>query len=180
MLGLLADRSGALGTSASCVAGQWPQVAPEVPAADVVTCHHVFYNVPDLAPFITALTDHARRLVVAETASTHPLTSLNELWLKFHGLARPDRPTADDVLAILHAMGLSFCCTRWQRPAGPDYDSFAELTDVTRRRLCLPPERAADVADALVEAGINPDHPADLGSSGREVVTIWWQGSAKN
>ena len=50
--------------------------------------------------------------------------------------------------------------------------------DVTRRRLCLPPGRAAEVAEALVESGVDPEHPVDLGSSGREVVTIWWDGTA--
>ncbi len=66
----------------------------------------------------------------------------------------------------------------WQRPGGADYASFAELTDVTRRRLCLPPDRIPDVASALTEAGVDPEHPVDLGSSGREVVTIWWPGTA--
>ena len=63
-------------------------------------------------------------------------------------------------------------------PGGRDYTSFDELVDVTRRRLCLPPGRAAEVAEALVESGVDPEHPVDLGSSGREVVTIWWDGTA--
>jgi SAM-dependent methyltransferase len=180
MLALLAERSGARGVRADCIAGRWPDVAGQVPAADVVTCHHVAYNVPDLGPFVTALTDHARRLVVIEVAYLHPLTSLNELWLRFHGLARPGRPTGVDILAILTAMGLRIGHERWSRPAGADYESFAELTDVTRRRLCLPPQRAADVADALIEAGVDPAHPQDLGSSGRDVLSIWWNGSAQN
>jgi hypothetical protein len=180
MLGLLAERTGARGVRARCIAGRWPDVAGQVPAADVVTCHHVAYNVPDLEPFVTALTAHARRLVVIEAASVHPLTSLSELWLRFHGLARPDRPTGDDILAILTAMGLRIDHERWSRPASADYESFAELTDVTRRRLCLPAQRAADVADALMEAGVDPIRPQDLGSSGRDVLTIWWAGSARN
>ncbi len=93
---------------------------------------------PDLEPFLAALTDHAARLVVVETAALHPLTSLNDLWLRFHDLRRPDRPNADDVLAILAAMGVRAGHQRWRRPSGTDYASFAELTDVTRRRLCLP------------------------------------------
>ena len=180
MLGLLAERTAARGVRARCIAGRWPDIAGQVPAADVVTCHHVTYNAPDLETFVTALTAHARRLVIIETASVHPLTSLNGLWLRFHGLARPGRPTGDDILAILTAMGLRIDHERWRRPAGADYESFAELTDVTRRRLCLPPERTAEVADALIEAGVDPAHPQDLGSSGRDVLTIWWAGSAQN
>jgi SAM-dependent methyltransferase len=176
MLALLAERADARGVPARRVRGQWPQVAAQVPVADVATCHHVLYNVPDLARFVTALTGHARRLVVVEIASSHPLTSLNQLWRRFHGLRRPDRPTGDDVVAILRAMDLDISCERWQRPGGPDYSSFDELTDVTRRRLCLPAERADEVAEALIEAGADPVHPQDLGSSGRDVLTIWWKG----
>jgi SAM-dependent methyltransferase len=179
MLGLLADRASARGVTAMTVRGTWPEVAPQLPAADVVTCHHVLYNVADLTPFVAALTNHARRLVVVEVASTHPLTSLNPLWLRFHGLVRPDRPTAGDVLAILRAMDLEIGFRQWRRPGGPDYGSFAELVDVTRRRLCLPADRAADVASALEETGIDPEHPRDLGSSGRDVLTVWWRGGAK-
>ncbi len=182
MLGLLAERTAARGLAGDhvrLVAGRWPDVGPEVPAADVVTCHHVLYNVAGLAPFVTALTAHARRLVVVETAWTHPLTSLNELWRRFHGLRRPDRPSGADLLAILPAMGLRIGHARWRRPAGPDYASFAELTDVTRRRLCLPPGRAGDVAAALTGLGADPEHPQDYGSSGRDVLTIWWDGAAE-
>ena len=178
MLALLAERAAARGVAARCVHGGWPEAAPQVPVADVVTCHHVLYNVPGLAPFVAALSAHAARLVVTEMTAAHPLVTLNELWLKFHGLRRPDGPTAADLLRILAAMGLRPGCRRWRRPGGPDYGSFDELTDVTRRRLCLPPEQAGQVADALAEAGVNPGHPADLGSSGREVVTIWWAGMA--
>jgi SAM-dependent methyltransferase len=180
MLGALAERAAARGMTARCVPGQWPLIAPQVPVADVVTCHHVLYNVPDLAPFVAALTSHARRLVVVETTSVHPLTSLNDLWLRFHGLRRPERPNGSDLVAILGAMDLDIGNVAWRRPGGPDYASFAELVDVTRRRLCLPPERADDVGTALVEAGIDPAHPQDLGSSGRDVVTFWWRGRAGN
>lgn len=178
MLDLLAQRAAARGTPARTVPGIWPDVAAEAPAVDVVTCHHVLYNAPDPVPFLAALTAHARREVVLEIAARHPLTALNPLWLRFHGLARPAGPTADDLLAICDAMGLGARHEAWTRPGGADYASFDELVDVTRRRLCLPPERASEVAEALREAGASPERPDDLGSSGREVVTIWWPGTA--
>jgi SAM-dependent methyltransferase len=178
MLGLLAGRAGEAGLAVRMVHGRWPDVAAHVPPADVVTCHHVVFNVPDLGPFLEALTAHARRRVVIETAAAHPLTSLNPLWLRFHGLKRPERPTAGDTLAILAAMGRNPGHTEWSRPAEADYQSMTELVEVTRRRLCLPPERAGEVEAALVELGIKPGQPRDLGSSGRDVVTIWWEGIA--
>ncbi|HEY7145033.1 MAG TPA: methyltransferase domain-containing protein [Streptosporangiaceae bacterium] len=178
MLAALADRAAALGRPARCEQGGWPDIAADVPPADVVTCHHVLYNVPVLAPFVAALSGHARRLVVTEMTASHPLVALNPLWLRFHGLRRPVSPTARDLLAILTAMGLRPGHQRWTRPGGRDYESFEQLTDVTRRRLCLPADRAADVASALVASGVDPRHPADLASAGREVVTIWWAGQA--
>jgi SAM-dependent methyltransferase len=178
MLGLLAGRAAEAGLTARTVHGQWPGVAGRLAPADVVTCHHVIFNVPDLGPFLAALTGHARRRVIVETAVVHPLTSLNPLWLRFHGLKRPERPTAGDTLAILAAMGLNPRHTEWSRPAETDYQSMAELVEVTRRRLCLPPERAGEVEAALADLGINAGQPRDLGSSGRKVVTIWWEGTA--
>jgi SAM-dependent methyltransferase len=177
MLDQLSQRAAAAEVTARTVLGRWPGTAPLAGPADVVTCHHVLYNVADLAPFVTALTRSARRVVVVETSAQHPLVSLNELWLRFHGLRRPVSPTAADLVEILTAMGLAPGHETWRRPGGRDYASFDELVDVTRRRLCLPPGRAAEVAEALVESGADREHPVDLGSSGREVVTIWWDGT---
>lgn len=178
MLTLLADRAAAAGVDVRTVHGAWPDVAARVAPADLVTCHHVTYNVPDIWEFLAALTGHARRRVVVEMTSTHPLTSLNPLWLRFHGLRRPDGPTAADLLAILAEAGVPARHTEWNRPAEADYSGFAELVDVTRRRLCLPADRTSEVEAALVELGSDRDRPGDLGSSGRDVVTIWWEGTA--
>lgn len=177
MLEKLSERSAAAGITARTVLGSWPEAAAQAGPADVVTCHHVFYNVPGIWEFVTALTRSARRQVVAEMTAEHPLVSLNALWLRFHGLRRPVAPTAADLIQILAAMGLRPGHETWCRPGGRDYASFDEMVDVTRRRLCLPPERAAEVAAALADSGIDPESPEDLGSSGREVVTIWWNGS---
>jgi SAM-dependent methyltransferase len=177
MLEKLSERSSAAGITARTVVGRWPEAASDAGPADVVTCHHVLYNVPDIQPFVTALTASARRTVVTEITTQHPLVSLNALWLRFHGLCRPVCPTAADLIQILGAMGLRPGHETWRRPGGRDYASFDEMVDVTRRRLCLPPERAAEVAAALAESGFDPEDPEDLGSSGRDVVTIWWNGS---
>jgi SAM-dependent methyltransferase len=180
MLDLLGERAAARSLPFRPVNGSWPAAADEerLPPSDVVTCHHVAYNVPDLLPFLSAMTYRARRLVVVELTMTHPLTSLNELWYQFHGLRRPTGPTASDVLEIVAATGVRCDSRQWRRAGGGDYPSMAELVDLTRRRLCLPPERAGDVESALINAGVNPARPADLGSSRREVMTIWWPGGA--
>ena len=178
MLDLLSQRALPMGIKACQVPGSWPEVAARTPQADLVTCHHVLYNVPDPVRFVSQLSSHARRRVVVEITAVHPLTTLNPFWLRFHGLQRPASPCASDLEEILAAMGLRPRSEKWTRPGGPDYATFDELVDVTRRRLCLPPERADEVGIALAGAGIDPEHPVDLGSSGREVVTIWWDGNS--
>jgi SAM-dependent methyltransferase len=178
MLGQRAERDGRLAGKVALIRATWPAAAPDAAPADVVTCYNVVYNAPDILPFAAALTASARRLVVVELTAEHPMVSMSELWRRFHGLRRPAGPTADDLLAILAAMGISAGHERWRRPGGADYASFAELADVTRRRLCLPPERTDDVAAALLEAGADPERPVDIGTSRRDVVTIWWAGSA--
>jgi SAM-dependent methyltransferase len=184
MLARLAERAAAAGITARTVTGRWPDVVSRTAPADVVTCHHVLYNVAEMEPFVTALTRSARRLVVVEVTARHPLTPLNPLWLRFHGLRRPDSPTAADLVSVLRAMGLEPGHQEWCGQHSQDYASLRELAGVTRRRLCLPPERTGEVADALIQAGAGPENPASspgisgLPSPGRDLVTIWWPGGA--
>lgn len=168
----------AVGVPVRLVRGWWPDIADETGVADVVVCGHVLYNIPDLGPFVQALTSHARRRVVAEITERHPLAALNPLWQHFHGLDRPDRPTAADCVDALAEVGIHPTVTRWSRPAEPEYASFAELVDVTRRRLCLPVGAAAEVEAALRDLGLDQEAPPDLGSSGRDLVTLVWEGTA--
>lgn len=169
MLAGLAERAEDVGVRHEEVQGRWPDVAAAVPAADVVVCHHVFYNVPDLAAFARALTDHARRRVVAELTATHPLTAQAGLWRHFHGIDRPDGPTADDAIAVLREAGLDVVAEQFPVAPRPRPDR-AEWVAFVRRRLCLPPERDAEL-DALLPADDTLLRP-------REAVALWWEGSA--
>ena len=148
--------------------GRWPDVARAVPVADVVMSHHVFYNVPDLRPFALALTSHARRRVVVEIGGRHPVSGTNPLWKHFWGIDRPEGPTADDALAVLTEAGLEPEVERDVRP-GRTWPPGPERVEFLARRLCLPPERQPEVAEALA------DYPEP---TEREVVTIWWAGQA--
>ena len=174
MLDDLARRAKPLGVEVHLVTGTWPEVAGRVPTADLVLCHHVLYNVADLAPFVAALTGHARRRVVVEITARHPLTALNPYWQHFHDLARPAGPDAEQAIELLESLGLDVRVDRWTAPPEAEHATFADLVDVTRRRLCLPPERAAEVAELLRRNGIDESQPPDLGSSGRDRVTLSW------
>jgi SAM-dependent methyltransferase len=155
--------------------GRWPDIAYQVPAADVVVCHHVLYNVPDLAEFATQLTAHARRRVVVELTAAHPLVRLNALWRHFHNVERPEGPTAEDALAVLREAAIYARVERWHRAYATTYASFDELVAMTRQRLCLPRSRAGELESVLRAMGADESHP-ELGSSGRDLVTAWWPG----
>jgi 2-polyprenyl-3-methyl-5-hydroxy-6-metoxy-1,4-benzoquinol methylase len=163
------------GVTARTIKGAWPAVARRTPIADVVVCHHVAYNVADLAPFVHALTGHARRRVVMEVTSRHPTAWMAGLWWQFHALARPLRPDANDVVSVIRSLGI--LVHRHAEISPPRPGGFARREDAVawiRRRLCLDATRDVDVAEALGERlgfdgafwSVSP--PID------PVVTLWW------
>jgi hypothetical protein len=166
------------GVPASGVEGRWPEVAGRVAPADVAVCHHVLYNVADLAPFADALTGHARRRVVVELTERHPLAGLAPLWRRFHGLERPSGPGADDAVAALEAVGLRVARQDWESRDRFGFDDFDELVAFTRRRLCLPAERDPEVAAALLEEGTHQVDGVWVSGQPRRVTTLSWPGSA--
>jgi SAM-dependent methyltransferase len=166
------------GAHAEGVQGRWPEVAAQVGPADVVVCHHVLYNVADLAPFAAALTDHARRRVVVELTDRHPLVGLAPLWRRFHGLERPSGPTAADAAAALKALGLDPERQDWESGDRLGFDRFEELVAFTRRRLCLPADRDPEVAEALLETGTRQVGGVWVGAGPRLVSTLSWPGGA--
>ena len=168
LLAAFRDAADRVGVAHRQVQGTWPAVASEVEPADVVVCHHVFYNVADLGPFAAALTDHARRRVVVELSGDHPTSNFNPLWKAIHGLERPTSPTADDAVAVLEELGLAVQREDSERPWGIDLDR-AEQIAMARRRLCVGPERDAEIDALLGQPGEQP---------ARRVVTLWWAGAA--
>jgi len=175
MLDALTQRSARLGLPTRPIVGRWPDVAGETPIADIVVCHHVFYNAPDLDAFALALSTHARRRVVVELTRAHPMRVLNPLWRMFHDLDRPVGPTVADAVAVLGEVGVAPHAVEWRRPPRPEYGSFEALVSITRQRLCLPPDRDGELADALIGLGVDPAHPRDLGASGDDLTTLWWE-----
>lgn len=175
MLTAFAERAAELGVAFEAIEGRWPGDADRAPIVDVVVCNHVAYNAPDLAAFATALTDHARHRVVMELTARHPQSSLNPLWLRFHGLERPTRPTADDALAVLRQVGVRPERRDWEAPAAGGFVERASLVAWIRRRLCLPADRDPEVEEAIAP-GIVRGADGTYGFEARSLVTLWWDG----
>lgn len=175
LLGEFRALAGAAGVALETVAGRWPDAAAGVPPADVVVCHHVLYNVPDLAPFVRALTEHARRRVVVEVTAEHPVAWTRDLWRRFHGLERPAGPTADDALAALRELGAPARREDFtvERPQG-GYARREDAVAFVRRRLCLPPARDPEVAGALGDRLVERDGVLVAGPEVARMVALWW------
>lgn len=169
LLDAFAARADQLGISPELVLGSWPEVADQTPSADVVVCHHVVYNVADLAGFAAALTEHAAARVVVELTAAHPMSWLAPYWEVLHGVSQPDRPTAADAVAVLDELGLAVHEQRWRRPIQMIGETGDEQLQRIARRLCLPPDRH-DELRRLLEATPPP--------SQRDVVTLWWSGAS--
>ena len=144
--------------------GSWPTVAEETPSADVVTAHHVVYNVGDILPFLRSLDDHAHARVVLETPDHHPLSPMSAAWRHFWQLERPQGPTSSDLVLVLDEIGIRAHRQAWSGAlrAAPDLERTAHFM---RIRLCLPQRREEEVREFLLA------HPV---SSERALSTIWW------
>ena len=168
MLDAFAAEAARRGVRHGEVLGGWPEAADRAPVADVVTCHHVVYNVADLAPFALALAARGRRRVVLELPQRHPLAGMAPLWRRFWGLDRPDGPTAEDAAAVLREAGIEPRLQTWEddpatRPmAGLPWEDQVRFM---RIRLCLPAGRDPEVSAALAEQGPPPP---------RRLATLWW------
>jgi SAM-dependent methyltransferase len=165
LLEAFAARASGLGIDCAIVEGAWPAAAAQTPTVDVVLCHHVVYNVTDLSAFADALRDHARRRVVIELTAVHPMAWMTPYWEALYGLGQPDRPVAEDAIAVLEDLGLTVHQQRWQRHYQMIGETGHEALERIARRLCLPESRHEELRELLA---ITPP-PRD-----REMVTLWW------
>lgn len=163
MLDVFVDQAHRRGVPSETILGDWPEVADATPRCDVVVCHHVFYNVADLRPFVKALTSHARRRVVVELPQRHPLSPLTPLWRKFWNLERPDAPTHLDALEAVRETGVEAHLEEFSEPLATGDPSDEQVAN-TRIRLCLTPDRDAEVKTAIVEHRVIE----------RRLATLWW------
>ena len=130
------------------VLGQWPGVADKAGPADVAVCANVLYNVADVAPFLEALTEAASERAVLELSSVHPQASLSPLWRQFWGLSRPDRPTADDAVAVIReVVGVDPGVQHWSRPRSYLGEKGPGSVAWVRRRLCLTDSSDEEIAE---------------------------------
>ena len=164
MLDLYVKNANKYGVTSETILGQWPAVAVDTPIADVVTVHHVVFNVGEIEPFLAALNSHARKRVVIEAPVVHPMTNMSDGWKHFWNLIRPTVPKAGDLIDVLEEMGIKATIEYFESEILLD-KKVEGANGFIRRRLCLPEERQGEI-DAFLEANPRPDR--------RQLAVIWW------
>ncbi len=164
MLELFSENAKRYGTSVETILGQWPAVSNQTPVADVVTVHHVAFNVGEIVPFLKALDNHARKRVVIEVPVIHPMSNMNVGWKHFWNVIRPTVPVASDLVEVLAEVGISATIEYFEGEILLD-KKVDGANGFIRRRLCLPEERQGEI-DAFIAAHPLPER--------RHLAVIWW------
>lgn len=175
MAAALRSEAEAAGVVVTLVEGAWPEVAAAAGRHDVALCSHVVYDVADLDPFLRALHAAAGVGVVLEAGERHPWSGLIPFYRALHGLDRPDGPTADLLAEVVtEAVGVRPQVEHRVGPVRWPFADLQELVEFYRRRLLVPAERAAELADRLAPDIVEQDGWLSLGGEAG-TVTMWWQ-----
>ena len=165
MLDQFAEAAAQRGIPCALVEGDWPDVSGSVEPCDVVICHHVVYNVAPIEPFVRGLAWRAKRRVVVELPDRHPTSGYNQLWKHFWNLDRPTEPSAELFVEVVRDVGYDPNVETFARPARAVAAPGLEFAAFLRRRLCLTPDRDAEIAAFVGE------HPV---KSPDTMVTVWF------
>ena len=164
MLTMFNENAAKRGLTSEVFEGFWPAVESKVSKADVVTCHHVVYNVQEIVPFLQAFDEHANKRVVIEMPVQHPLANMDKAWKHFWNLDRPKGPTPEDLIEVLNEIGIKAFVHYWSGTIRQE-SNIEQAAEFMRIRLCLPKERLPEVKEFL------QNQPQ---ASERELATIWW------
>jgi SAM-dependent methyltransferase len=175
MLDSFTEAAASRGVPSATVLGSWPEISGEVDPADVVICHHVLYNAPDLEPFVHALSAKARRRVIVELTPQHPLAWMSDLWERFHGLTRPEGPTFLDAAEVVSELGYN---VQMELASGPPvmsgFPSREDAIALVRKRVCLRPDQDAELAEALGNRLRKHEGGWSASPPEHEIAILWW------
>ncbi len=116
----------------------------EAPSADIVLCSLVLHHVPDAAPFVTKVQEHAAGSVVVVEMMETPGALEIPFYERVHGTAPTPLPGLPDVLNLLWAMDIYPDVSMLSaETAVLDTDRHAAMEQL-RRRLAVEEGSAAD------------------------------------
>jgi SAM-dependent methyltransferase len=144
--------------------GFWPEVESNTPTTDVVTAHHVLYNVPQIEEFIQRMNQHALKRVVIEIPTSHPLSNMSELWKYFWKIERPISPDYSNLIEVIIDLGFEPKFKVWSGDMRVEAN-IDQAAEYMRIRLCLPKNKFSEVKEFML---------TQQKQSNRELATIWW------
>jgi hypothetical protein len=121
------------------------------------------YNIPEISAFISSISAHARKRVVIELPTVHPLSNMNTLWKFFWNLDRPSEPTHENFAEAVRECGFTPHTEIWDEIDARTVDAQSAAAFM-RIRLCLPKSRESEVAKQLETEPFTP----------RKMATVWW------
>ena len=170
------EEAARLGVTARLVRGRWPEVAGEVPEADVVMSANVVYDVAGIGPFVAALDDNARRAVVVEMTERHPRVITAPLFRAVHGIDRPGGPSVEDLVeVIVEELGIRPDVERWERPTTMWFENWDEILAFYGRRVTLPMARRPELRPLLEPQVTEKDGRLYIGDRVGRHCTLWWR-----
>jgi molybdenum cofactor cytidylyltransferase len=128
------------------ILARWPPAPGSTAAgltADVVLIAHVGYDVESIHPFIAALEQAARRLVVAVLMERQPASLADPFWPPVHGEPRVGLAALPEFLELLGSRGIQPRVERFPRDARA-FSSPDELLAFLRRQTWVQPDGDRD------------------------------------
>ena len=174
---LLNDRAADAGiTNIAVISEAWEDVAE--PSADIVLCSLVLHHVPDAAPFVKKLQQHARdRVVIVEMMETPGAVEM-PFYERVRGSAPPPLPGIPRVLELLWALEI-FPDVSMVKPEPAVLDADREgVLEHLRRRLSVEEGTEADERLRAAAADLLVDTPEGLsvrGAAPRRSAIISWK-----
>ena len=167
---MLRSRAAEIGlTNLTVIQSPWDEA--DAPSADVALCSLVLHHVPDAAPFVSKLQEHATdRVVVVEMMETPGALEI-PFYERVHGSAPTPLPGLPDVLRLLWAMDIHpDVAMLTAETAVLDTDRDAAMEQL-RRRLGVEEGTEADARLARRRGRALGEHAGGLHGQGRVAET---------
>lgn len=162
------------------VAAEWPDMPVE--PADVVVCSHVLYPVVEVEPFVRALDAATRRACYVVMRLGQREEAFLPLFEQVWGEPRALAPTALDLFAVCHQLGIlaNFEVVPFQ-PAR-HFGSLDEAVEQLRAEVLNPDDPAAEPKiRAFAESNLTArDGRLVMDIDNPRAAVVWWQKNEDN
>jgi SAM-dependent methyltransferase len=164
------------GLPVTIIEGRWPEASERVAPHEVAMCAHVVFDVAEVGPFLSAMTEKAKAGVVVEMTERHPWVHLGRYYRALHNLERPIGPTWEDLAAVVHeVIGVDPAVEHWHRPDDLWFETVEEILELYGRRLLIDQERWGELRDLLEPEIVSGPDGFQVSTETGDLVTMSWR-----